>query len=131
MRQAPENPSVTRPIQVEQWQAFGQAVQRLRLERGWTLRAMARALAISPSYQSMIESGRVPPPSDALILRMATLLTVSPPTLLATAGRLSPATAAVFWQHPAIPPILSTIPGMTLDDAQAFCRAVLASIPPN
>jgi hypothetical protein len=34
-----------------------------------------------------------------------------------------------FWQHPAVPPILSTIPGMTLPDAQTFCQQMVASMP--
>jgi hypothetical protein len=33
-----------------------------------------------------------------------------------------------FWAHPAIPPILSTIPGMSLEDAQTFCQQVVAAL---
>jgi transcriptional regulator with XRE-family HTH domain len=113
---------------VEHWRVFGETVQTLRRSRGWSLRGFARELATAPSYLSMIESGQVAPPSDTLIQRMADLLTVPQNTLLAKAGRLSPATILAFWQHPAVPPVLSTIPGMTLEDAQTFCLQVLASL---
>ena len=118
-----------RTLTAEQSGGFGDEVRRLRVAHGWSLRAFARELAIAPSYQSMIESGQVPPPSDAVICRIAELLDVPQNTLLAKAGRLSPATLLAFWQHPAVPPVLSTIPGMTLEDAQTFCRQVLASLP--
>jgi transcriptional regulator with XRE-family HTH domain len=117
-----------RAIGAEQVSVFGEAVKRLRVTQGWTLRAFARELAIAPSYQSMIESGQVPPPSDPLICRTADLLDVSHNTLLAKAGRLSGDTLLAFWQHLAVPPVLSTTPGMTLEDAQTFCRQVLASL---
>jgi transcriptional regulator with XRE-family HTH domain len=104
-------------------------VKRLRETQGWTLRAFARELAIAPSYQSMIESGQVPPPSNTLICRMADLLDVPRNSLLTKAGCLSTATWLAFWQHPAIPPVLSMLPGMTLEDAQTFCRQVISSMP--
>jgi transcriptional regulator with XRE-family HTH domain len=118
-----------RAIGAEHRRVFGEAVKRLRETQGWTLRTFARELAIAPSYQSMIESGQVPPPSDTLICRMAGLLDVPHNSLLTKAGRLSTVTLLAFWQHPAIPPVLSTLPGMTLEDAQTFCHQVLASMP--
>jgi hypothetical protein len=60
---------------------------------------------------------------------MAELLEVPTSTLFTLAGRLPPEVTSQFWQHPAIPPILSTIPGMTLQDAQTFCQQVLDTLP--
>jgi HTH-type transcriptional regulator, competence development regulator len=118
-----------RTIAVEQRQQFGTAIRSLREAKGLGLRQFARAIPIAPSYQSFIESGAVPPPSDAVLVRMAELLDVSEQALFIRAGRLPPAILHAFWQHPAVPPVLSTIPGMTLEDAQTFCRQVLASMP--
>ena len=114
---------------VEQWREFGTSIKSLRESRGWGLRPFARAIRIAPSYQSFIESGHVPPPSNEKILRMAEVLDLPAQHLLSQAGRLPPDVLLAFWQHPAIPPILSTIPGMTLEDAHTFCRQVLASLP--
>lgn len=112
----------------EHWSAFGASIRTLRLAHGWTLRRFARDIPIAPSYVSLIESGSVPPPSDAIVTRMAELLGVPAQTLFLDAGRLPPEILLAFWSHPAIPPILSTIPGMSLETAQHFCQHVLASL---
>jgi transcriptional regulator with XRE-family HTH domain len=117
-----------RSVAVEHWHAFGALVHTYRQAQEWSLRGLARALAITPSYLSMIEAGLVAPPSDAVIQLLAEQLAVPANTLFATAGRLAPAIIQAFWQHPAVAPVLSTIPGMTLEDAQTFCRQVLASL---
>jgi transcriptional regulator with XRE-family HTH domain len=113
----------------EHWQEFGALLKSLRQSRGWGLRPFARAVRIAPSYQCFIESGHVPPPSDEKILRMAEVLGVPAQRLLIPSGRLPSEVLRALWQHPAMPAILSTLPGMTLDDAETFCRQVIASLP--
>jgi transcriptional regulator with XRE-family HTH domain len=117
-----------RAIATEHWQQFGDVVRSLRESHGWSLRRCAREIPISHSYQCNIELGQVAPPSDQLIVRMAEIFEVSPRYLLIRAGRLPPVTLSLFWEHPAVPPILSTIPGMSLEDAQVFCRQVVAAL---
>jgi transcriptional regulator with XRE-family HTH domain len=78
------------------------------------------------SYLGNVETGIVGPPSVRIIVRLAELLEIPPTHLLAKAGKLDPSTLHALWAHPAIPPILSTLPGMSLDDAQMFCRVALA-----
>jgi hypothetical protein len=70
-----------------------------------------------------------PPPSVQLISRLAELLDVPPQHLLARAGKLAPETWTQLLKHPAIPAVLSTMPGMTLEDAQRFCE--VATAPPE
>jgi HTH-type transcriptional regulator, competence development regulator len=118
-----------RAIAAEQKNVFGDTIKARRLARGYTLRGFARAVPIAASYQSFIESGAVPPPSDTVIERMAELLDMPAHTLLIQAGRLPPDVLRALWQHPAMPAILSTLPGMNLDDAQTFCCQVTASLP--
>jgi transcriptional regulator with XRE-family HTH domain len=118
-----------RASNVQQWRAFGASLKTLRQSRGLGLRPFARAVHIAPSYQCFIESGHVPPPSSEILTRMAQVLDVPVQSLFTQAGRLPADVLLQFWQHPAIVPILSTIPGMSLDDAQIFCRQVVDSLP--
>ena len=111
------------------WADFGQLVRERRLASGMTSRELARQVAISPSYMLYIERARVPPPSNEVIDRLANILDVPAVRLLALAGRLPPHVLEDLWRHPAVPPILSTIPGMSLDDAQTFCRQATAPLP--
>ena len=118
-----------RTSSVEHWQDFGALLKSLRQSRGWGLRPFARAVHIAPSYQSSLESGHVPPPSEEKILRMAEVLDVPAQRLLIPSGRLPSDVLRALWQHPAMPAILSTLPGMSLDDAQTFCRQAITSLP--
>jgi transcriptional regulator with XRE-family HTH domain len=114
-----------RPTPIEQWREFGELVKTHRLARHFTLRGFARELGVAPSYVSYIEAAQVPPPSDAVIQRMAALLDVPATLLLTKAGRLAPGVLHAFWSHPAVPAVLSTIDGMSLEEAQTFCRVVV------
>lgn len=49
---------------------FGEAVRRLRAERGVTQRQMARALGVSPAYLSALEHGNRSEPSWEFIQRV-------------------------------------------------------------
>jgi HTH-type transcriptional regulator, competence development regulator len=111
-----------------EWQTFAQTVKQGRVTRGWPMRTFARMAGISLGYLGLIETARCAPPSDEVLMRMAVCLEIPPVTLFALAGRLPPDVTAEFWQHPAIPPILSTMQGMTLADAQTFCQHMRASL---
>jgi transcriptional regulator with XRE-family HTH domain len=102
---------------LEQWDTFARTIKDGRMAHGWPMRRCARMTGISLGYLGLLETARCAPPSDAILLRMADLLEIHPSTLFAMAGRLPPDILAEFWQHPAISPVLSTIPGMTLADA--------------
>lgn len=111
----------------DQAPTFGQTITAARLAHRWTMRTFARMVGISHVYLCNIEHSIAPPPSDAVLMNMAACLEIPASTLFALAGRLPPEILSEFWKHPAVVPILSTIPGMTLDDAQTFCRQVLIS----
>jgi hypothetical protein len=113
----------------EHWCHFGDFVKAHRLRCGETLRGFARAIPIAPSYACLIESGQVPPPSDAVLVRMAELLDLPAQRLFIQAGHLPPEVLQALWSHPAMPPILSTLPGMTLEQSQTFCQHALAGLP--
>jgi transcriptional regulator with XRE-family HTH domain len=114
---------------VQHWRAFGDGLKSMRLAHGFGLRPFARVIRIDAGYLSLIESGKTAPPSNDVLVRIADTLQVPAQTLFALAGRLPPDVRLAFWSHPAVPPILSTIPGISLDEAQTFCRQVLATLP--
>jgi transcriptional regulator with XRE-family HTH domain len=117
-----------RTVANEHWQKFGAALRSLRQAKGMGLRQFAREIPASPSHICHLEYGRGVQPSVELLYRMAEVLEIPANHLLAKAGKLPPATMLAFWDHPAIPLILSTIPGMSLEDAQMFCQQVVATL---
>jgi transcriptional regulator with XRE-family HTH domain len=117
-----------RSVAVEHWQKFGAELRSLRQAKGMGLRQFARAIPLTSGYTCNLEYGLVAPPSVPVIYQMAEVLKIPATHLLVKAGKLPPATMQAFWEHPAIPPILSTIPGMSLEDAQTFCQQVVAAL---
>jgi transcriptional regulator with XRE-family HTH domain len=115
-----------RSVAVEYWEKFGAEIRSLREAKGLGLRQFAREIPLTSGYECNLEYGLVAPPSVQVIYRMAEVLEIPANHLLAKAGKLPRATMLAFWEHPAIPPILSTIPGMSLEDAQMFCQQVVA-----
>ncbi len=113
---------------IEPWQDFGAYLRALREARGWTLRSLARAATMAPGYLSSIERGVLAPPSVQVIGRMAELLEMPAHELLSRAGKLDPVTWRALFSHPAIVPILSTIPPMTLEHATMFCERYVAAL---
>lgn len=50
---------------------FGRKLQELRQRRGYTVRQLARAVNMDPTYLSKLERGLLPPPSAALLSALA------------------------------------------------------------
>jgi transcriptional regulator with XRE-family HTH domain len=74
--------------------AFGNYVRRQRLvllvqDPAYSLRRVARAIKIEPSFLSKVERGVAPPPSEAKIKALAVCLREDPDVLLALAGKVS------------------------------------------
>ncbi len=55
----------------------------------FSLRRIAQAIDIEPSYLSKIERGQQPPPGEETIVALAAQLEVDPDVLLALAGKVS------------------------------------------
>ncbi|MFM2281975.1 MAG: hypothetical protein RLZZ444_4206 [Pseudomonadota bacterium] len=55
---------------------FGEAVRRIRREKGLTQKAMAKALNVSPAYLSALESGRRGQPRFDFLQRVAGYLNI-------------------------------------------------------
>jgi transcriptional regulator with XRE-family HTH domain len=128
MDQSPRKVGLMRSIAFEHWKKFGAELRSLRQAKGMGLRQFAREIPLTSGYECNLEYGLVAPPSVPVIYRMAEVLDIPANQLLARAGKLPRSTMLAFWDHPAIPPILSTIPGMSLEDAQMFCQQVVAAL---
>lgn len=73
---------------------FGQHVRQRRLElqaskAGYSLRQVAAAMEVQPSYLSKVERGDSGPPSEETTKKLATILGEDPDVLLALAGKVS------------------------------------------
>lgn len=67
---------------------FGPHVREIREARALSLRGLARLIGVEPAYLSKIEREIFPPPSEALIVKIAAELGEDPDRLLALAGKI-------------------------------------------
>lgn len=67
---------------------FGPHIRAAREARAVTLRGLARLIEVEPAYLSKIEREIFPPPSEALIFKIAEHLNEDPDRLLALAGKI-------------------------------------------
>ena len=70
-------------------QMFGSYIRNLREERGLSLRKLADAIGVEPSYISKVERDLVTPPAEATIKRIAEVLGHDADILLAVGGKIS------------------------------------------
>lgn len=63
---------------------FGHVLKNLRISSGVGLRELSRIVDVSPTYLSLIENGKQPPPSDARVAQIEEALGLPPGYLLAT-----------------------------------------------
>ena len=87
--------------------AFGDHVRKKRLEQQeadpqFSLRKVAAAIEVEPSYLSKIERGEQPPPGERTILALAKVLDEDPDVLLALAGKVSEELQAIIRRRPAL-----------------------------
>ena len=85
--------------------SFGQYIRNTRLERAgadrrFSLRQVATRIGVEPAYLSKIERGKVPPPSEATIQKLARDLELDCDVLLATAGKVSRELQAIILKRP-------------------------------
>jgi transcriptional regulator with XRE-family HTH domain len=79
---------------------FGETIKNLRIKAGIGLRELARIIDKSPGYLSDVENGRVPPPSETIILEIAKALEVDKSKLLIVARKVDPELSAYVAQQP-------------------------------
>jgi transcriptional regulator with XRE-family HTH domain len=82
--------SIEHTMTLQDDDTFGSIVKKLRLDAEIGLRELAGLIEKSPGYLSDIESGRVPPPKEAVILHIADALNADRAALLSAAGKVDP-----------------------------------------
>jgi transcriptional regulator with XRE-family HTH domain len=85
--------------------AFGDYIHSARTTRAavderFSLRRVAQRIGVEPAYLGKVERGRVPPPSEATITRLAADLGEDPDMLLALAGKVSSDLQAIILRRP-------------------------------
>src|SRR5688572_9049611 len=79
---------------------FGDAVRNARVAKQISLRNLARAVAISPTYLSKVERGEFPAPADDKIFKLADELGCDADELFALAGRVAADVQNAILAHP-------------------------------
>jgi transcriptional regulator with XRE-family HTH domain len=87
--------------------AFGDYVRQRRLDKqatdpAFSLRKVAAAIDVEPSYLSKIERGEQPPPGEQTIVALARELGEDPDVLLALAGKVSEDLLAIIRKRPTL-----------------------------
>lgn len=87
--------------------SFGKYVRKQRLalrakDSSYSLRQVAAAAGLEPSFLSKIERGIAPPPSEAKIKALAVALGEDPDVLLALAGKVSADLQKVIRKRPTL-----------------------------
>jgi len=81
-------------------ETFGKKLRDLRIDSGIGLRELARLIDKSPGYLSDVEHGKVPPPSEDVILKIAAALAVDKRELLTVAQKMDPEISSYVAQEP-------------------------------
>jgi transcriptional regulator with XRE-family HTH domain len=81
---------------------FGQFIRELRINQKEynSLREFARKVGLSPAYLSRIENEKEPPPSEAIIERMAEALGIDKYELFSHAGKIPTEFLETFQKNP-------------------------------
>jgi transcriptional regulator with XRE-family HTH domain len=81
---------------------FGQVIRDFRIQNREynSLREFARKIGLSPAYLSRIENEKEPPPSEAIIERMAEALGVDKYELFSHAGKIPTEFLETFQKNP-------------------------------
>jgi transcriptional regulator with XRE-family HTH domain len=80
--------------------AFGTLVRQLRLQKGYSLRELARRISLSPNFLSKMELGHFPPPGEKKIVLIAEILEQNTDGLLALVGKVSSDLIEIILQRP-------------------------------
>ncbi len=79
---------------------FGKILRKFRMDTGVGLRELARLIDKSPGYLSDVEQDNVPPPSEAVILKIANALNIDKNQLLLAAHKMDPELSNYITEEP-------------------------------
>ena len=96
--------------------SFGFKIKEARKSAGLSQRELADRIDIDYGYLSKIERGKVPPPSEKIILKIAGILNLDTDELLVLADRPPSDLDPVITEAPYIPAILRRTKGLDSKD---------------
>jgi transcriptional regulator with XRE-family HTH domain len=88
---------------------FGSHLRDLRKERRMTQQQLGDAVGIDFTYLSKVENGRVDPPSEDTIRKIARVLKVDADDLVLRAGKVDPALKEAAAAEPQLALLLRTV----------------------
>lgn len=94
---------------------FGERLRERRVEMGFSLRAFAKKIEVSPTYLSQVEQNKVDPPTADRVKKIAELLEECVDEWTALAGRITKDLPEIIHSSPEVPDILRAVAGMTPD----------------
>ena len=81
-------------------ETFGKILRKFRMQTDIGLRELARLIDKSPGYLSDVEQDNVPPPSEAVIVTIATALDIDKNQLLLAAHKTDPELSNYIAEEP-------------------------------
>ncbi len=109
---------------------FGKRIRTLREKRQkddhtYSLRRFANRVGLSPTYQSKVERGDLPPPGEEKTMTIAHALEVDPDELLALAGKVASDLPAIIRQRPVLmADLIRKMSGMEDEQVEKIFRIV-------
>lgn len=88
--------------------ACGERIRTLRLAKGMQQKDLAAAVHLEVTYLSKIETGRMPPPSEATIRAIAKVLDSDPEELCLAASKVPGELRSLILESPKAPEFLRT-----------------------
>lgn len=95
---------------------FGEKLRELRVEKGISQRDLAAAADIDFTYLSKVENGRMPPPAQATIVKLAHALDADSDQLLQMAGKIPTDLGQVIAKTPEMPAFLRSLNELSPED---------------
>lgn len=104
---------------------FGRRLRDKRLAKGYSLRAFAKLVEVSPTYLSQVEQDNVDPPTADRVKRMAELLGENPDEWIALAGRVPEDLPGIIQKQPTeMPELLREANGLTAEQLRHITEQV-------
>jgi transcriptional regulator with XRE-family HTH domain len=94
---------------------FGEQLRAWRIQKRMSQRELAEKCDIDFTYLSKIENGKLPPPSQAAIIKLAEALEQSSDALLQLASKVPQDVAPIIAKSREAPALLRAIDGLSND----------------
>lgn len=102
--------------------AFGRALRDNRISNGYSLRAFAKLLGVSPTYLSQVEQGNVEPPTAKRVKRIAELFGDCSDEWLSLAGRIPDDLLPIIHSTTQVLELIRCVKGLSTNQLIILCE---------